>query len=67
MIRNWMPGKKEKIEVPLKPRSLDNIINIKDIDLKVKKGEFVVIVGEVGCGKSSLLNIMIGEMIHIPQ
>ena len=26
-----------------------------------------MIVGEVGSGKSSLLNIMIGEMIHIPQ
>ena len=26
-----------------------------------------MIVGEVGCGKSSLLNIMIGEMIHVPQ
>ena len=66
-MRKWIPGSKQKFDVPLKPRSLDNIINIKDIDLKVKKGEFVVIVGEVGCGKSSLLNIMIGEMIHIPQ
>ena len=35
--------------------------------MKVKKGDFVVIVGEVGCGKTSLLATMIGEMIHIPQ
>ena len=27
----------------------------------------MVIVGEVGCGKTSLLNTMIGEMIHVPQ
>jgi len=35
--------------------------------LKVKKGEFVVIIGEVGSGKTSLLSTMIGEMIHFPQ
>ena len=35
--------------------------------MKVRKGEFVVIIGEVGCGKTSLLNTMIGEMVHVPQ
>ena len=42
-------------------------MDLKDIDLKVNKGEFVVIIGEVGSGKSSLINAMIGEMIHVPQ
>ena len=27
----------------------------------------MVIVGEVGSGKTSLLNTIIGEMIHVPQ
>ena len=31
------------------------------------RGQFVVIIGEIGSGKSSLLNSMIGEMLHIPD
>ena len=58
---------KKTYEVDYPPRSLNSIMNLKDIDLKVKKGEFVVIIGEVGSGKTSLLNAMIGEMINVPN
>ena len=70
-VKKWMskilPARKQEFDIPLPPRSLEYILNIKDIDLKVKKGEFVVIIGEVGSGKTSLLNTMIGEMIHVPK
>ena len=33
---------------------------LKDINLQIKKGEFVTIVGHSGCGKSTLLKIMCG-------
>lgn len=33
---------------------------LRDINLQVKKGEFVTIVGHSGCGKSTLLKIMCG-------
>ena len=33
---------------------------LKDINLKVKKGEFVSIIGPSGCGKSTLLSIISG-------
>lgn len=33
---------------------------LRDINLKVRKGEFVTIVGHSGCGKSTLLKIMCG-------
>ena len=48
-------------------QTLESILDLKDIDLKVRKGELVVIVGEVGSGKSSLLNAIIGEMIFVPE
>lgn len=33
---------------------------LKDIDLKAKKGEFISIVGASGCGKSTVLRILLG-------
>ncbi len=36
------------------------ILAIKNIDLDVKEGEFVCLVGSSGCGKSTLLNIISG-------
>ena len=36
------------------------ILAIKDINLRVKKGEFVSIIGPSGCGKSTLLSIIAG-------
>ena len=33
---------------------------LRDINLQIKKGEFITIVGHSGCGKSTLLKIMCG-------
>ncbi|WP_292938258.1 ABC transporter ATP-binding protein [Noviherbaspirillum sp.] len=33
---------------------------LKDIDLSVRKGEFVTLIGHSGCGKSTLLNLVAG-------
>ncbi|PSB13331.1 bacitracin ABC transporter ATP-binding protein [filamentous cyanobacterium CCP2] len=35
-------------------------VALKNIDLKIQKGEFVSLVGHSGCGKSTLLNILSG-------
>jgi len=51
--------------IPFKDRTLNQIISLKDLDIKVKKGSFVVIIGATGAGKTTLLNAMIGELIHM--
>jgi len=43
--------------------TLDSIVTLKDIDVRVKQGEFVCVIGDVGSGKSSLLNSLIGDML----
>jgi nitrate/nitrite transport system ATP-binding protein len=35
-------------------------VALRDIDLKVAKGEFVTLIGHSGCGKSTLLNLVAG-------
>ena len=42
-------------------------MTLKNLDLQVYKGEFLCIIGDVGSGKSSLLNACIGDMIYVPE
>ena len=41
-------------------------MTLKSINLSIRKGEFVCIIGDVGSGKSSLLNAIIGDLIYVP-
>lgn len=44
--------------------AIDDIqIVLKDIDLSIKKGELVAIIGEIGSGKSSLLNVCMNNLL----
>ena len=38
----------------------DELHAIKDVDLKINQGEFIVFVGPSGCGKSTLLRMIAG-------
>lgn len=45
----------------------NDFVSLKNIDLTVKKGEFVCVIGDVASGKSSLLSAIIGDMIYLSQ
>ncbi|MGB3312793.1 MAG: ATP-binding cassette domain-containing protein, partial [Albidovulum sp.] len=41
-------------------KSFGQVHVLKDIDLEVSEGEFIVFVGPSGCGKSTLLRVIAG-------
>ena len=55
-----MVGSNSEIETTLYDK-----ITLKNINLDIKKGEFVAVVGEIGSGKSSLISSIIGNMQYI--
>ena len=40
----------------------DKGFQLRDVNLRIKPGELVMVVGRVGSGKSSLVNALLGEM-----
>ena len=51
-----------KIQINI-PKDIDYNINLKNINLEIKPAELVAIIGEVGSGKSSLLQAIINNLI----
>lgn len=49
----------------IKETVLADNIQLSDISLKIHKGEFICIIGEVGSGKSSLLSAILGDMLYL--
>lgn len=49
----------------MKPKKMEDLLTLRDIDFKATKGEFVYIIGDVGAGKSSLLKAIVGDLIYI--
>jgi len=42
------------------PTSSGSFTALKDVDIQIKKGEFISLIGHSGCGKSTVLNIVAG-------
>ncbi len=43
-------------------QNTNDVVTLKYINLLVKEGQLVAIVGPVGCGKSSLLSVLLNEL-----
>lgn len=57
------PNAKSGVATPENPSAAQqNIFQLKDINLSIPKGSLTAIVGEIGSGKSSLLQGLMGEM-----
>ncbi|KAM6971998.1 ATP-binding cassette sub-family C member 10 [Aplochiton taeniatus] len=50
---------------PTETRVLDGSLLLQGLNLNVTKGSLVVVVGKVGCGKSSLLAVITGELNRV--
>jgi ABC-type Fe3+/spermidine/putrescine transport system ATPase subunit len=48
-------------------RKFDSYIQLRDINLKIKKGEFVCIIGDTSSGKTTLLRTLSGETAFVSQ
>ena len=53
------------VEDEPKKVKVEDIITLKSLNVEIHKGEFVCIIGEVGSGKSSLINAILGDMIYV--
>lgn len=51
------------ISITFNEGTLDEKKALKDINLKLKKGEFVTVIGGNGAGKSTLMNVISGNLI----
>lgn len=58
---------KKKEEEKEKLHSIKSKLTLRNINLDVKEGEFVCIIGETGSGKTSLLNAIFGEMAYMSE
>jgi ABC-type transport system involved in cytochrome bd biosynthesis fused ATPase/permease subunit len=48
-----------------KIKKLESIITLKNINISVTKGELICVIGDVGSGKSSLLQTLIGDLLYV--
>lgn len=55
------PGKAKELQ------TINEFVALKHLNLTIRKGSFVCIIGDVGSGKSSLLSALIGDLIYLPH
>lgn len=70
LLETRKKGKKgnESVEVRhSEVNDVSSLLALKGLELEIKRGQFVCIIGDVGSGKSSLLSSIIGDMLHLSE
>ena len=53
---------KKEIKTKYEPKKVEKIVLLRDVNVKILKGEHIGIIGEVGSGKTCLLNAFINNL-----
>lgn len=56
---------KKEDSIETEQQESDNLLALKRLEFECKPGEFVAVVGGVGCGKSSFINAILGEVREV--
>jgi len=73
MKKNTVQPKEEKkegavvVEKKNEAQKVDKFMVLKNLNVRIKKGSFVCIIGDVGSGKSSLLSALIGDLLYLSR
>jgi len=46
-------------------RTINSALALRNINIEIKHGEFICVIGDVGSGKSSLLSSIIGDLLYL--
>ncbi len=53
------------LEKTVEEKNVNSILSLKGINMNIRHGNFVCIIGDVGSGKSSFLNSIIGDLLYL--
>ena len=59
-----MKKKSKKVDEKSEKEQGKLSVTLKNLNLTIKKGEFICVIGAIGSGKSSLLSSLIGDMLY---
>ena len=49
------------------PKKIRDLATLKKVNFKIKTGEFVCIIGDIGSGKSSILSALVGDLLYLEK
>ena len=64
MSENYVHNPEYKVEVRNLTKNFGDLKVLNNISFNIKKGEFVIVIGQVGAGKSAFVYSLLGELVQ---